>query len=76
MPTQWDPWKERLEIPKLKRSEPPCKDCRYWSPEPIYRDSPVGQQYDGARCCWAPEMHRDFSCFCIRLGGRDGEDRT
>ena len=42
---------------------PPCSNCSRWNPQVTYRPTPSGQERDGIRCCWADQMHHDFSCF-------------
>ena len=67
---EWHPWDDvknnKLGLPKLTISsitEPPCKNCKYFSPQIITYPTIEGQVFDSVRCCWADEQYNDFSCY-------------
>ena len=45
--------------------EPPCKHCKWWSPQAIFYQAFDGFHFDSVRLCWAEpgSMHQDFSCY-------------
>ncbi|MFW6017151.1 MAG: hypothetical protein ACOCRK_11990 [bacterium] len=41
-------------------TEPPCKECKNWDPRVV--TDKYGNP-DSVRCCTAPDMFFDFSCY-------------
>ena len=65
---KWEPWNEYDEVrgdPVLPIPEPPCKECYWWQPRQVihYSASMRSSNLDSIRCCWASNMHFDFSCY-------------
>lgn len=61
---QWDKvYRQLPKIPALKISEPPCRHCRHWRPEPNIKVHKGAQVVQGIVLCQAENMHRDFSCY-------------
>lgn len=59
---KWQPWidfKQPPSPPLLPIAEPPCKECKHWSPRYQYNANGTP---GGIRICWANEQHHDFSC--------------
>lgn len=71
MPYDYAPWIEcnkTLDPVEIDLDDPPCKHCKYWSPQVIYYHTIKGRYFDSVRLCWVmsdsqESMHQDFSCF-------------
>lgn len=70
MTFKFEPWESALkECPRkephlLDIEEPPCKHCKYWSPQTIYYSNREGLYFDSVRLCWYENtMCPDFSCY-------------
>ncbi len=58
----WDDFEKDPEI--LPIEDPPCKYCKHWRPQRIYREDILGSVFDGVRLCWSDnDPEHDFSCF-------------
>lgn len=53
-------------------TEPPCKNCKYWNPQPILRNTPEGIITTGLVMCHNEDMNFDFSCFKDKKEAENG----
>ena len=67
----FEPWKiySNCTLKSLPIEEPPCKNCYYWNPQPVFEQSRQvrhhrnEQLFVGVILCQSSEMRFDFSCF-------------
>ena len=67
---KFEPWNMKHDVIKpnfLNIENPPCKHCKYWSPQATYSQTVNGLEFDSVRLCWASDfdghMEADFSCY-------------
>lgn len=67
MSFKFEPWNgfyPPKEPHKLDIEDPPCKHCKYWSPQVIFYPHIKGSKFDSVKLCWNEgEQHCDFSCY-------------
>lgn len=64
-PFDWQPWEDykKTTLLALPITEPPCKNCKFWNPQPQFTNLRTGMKFDGVICCHAEYQHQDFSCY-------------
>ena len=72
---RWEPWDlYKVELEEIKEiTEPPCKRCRHWKPQPIFKSSEFGLKFDGIVCCHSNEQEHDFSCYAEKINKQSKE---